>query len=379
MRKVIEICVGLLVMIFMGSVYAYSVFREDIRLVYQVNLFLSGLPYMVALLFYAVSMFVTGRLIRRNNVRLISFIGLSLIVLGFYLASESKSIWSLTISYGIIVGFGVVMVYTVPVFRIQQFGSKHAGLLTGFVLLGFGVSPVITAPLISYFLSFGLTNAFRLMALIFVLIIPLMFVYNNDVPIKRIQHQLPKDRVFFKLYVFFMLSISIGLMMIGLSMQIGLAYGYSSRNLSILLTVFALGNGISRPLFGYFHDRFGFTINGFILLIVLITSASIGLINQGSYIGLFVVSFSLFWFSLGGLLSLMPQVIKTIYGIDRYASYFGVMFTSYGVAAIVGHLSSGLVLDMVSSTSILYLVILCIVFMAFITLISIRKETKRND
>ncbi len=240
MRKVIEICVGLLVMIFMGSVYAYSVFREDIRLVYQVNLFLSGLPYMVALLFYAVSMFLTGRLIRRNNVRLIAFIGLFMIVLGFFLASESKSIWSLTLSYGVIVGFGVGMVYMVPIFRIQQFGSKHTGLLTGGVLLGFGVSPIITAPLIRYFLSFGLSNAFRLMALIFILIMPLMFVYKKEQRIKRVRYPLPKDRIFIKLYLFFMLTISVGLMMIGLSMQVGLAYGYTSKQLSILLTVFAL-------------------------------------------------------------------------------------------------------------------------------------------
>lgn len=378
MRKAIEICVGLLVMIFMGSVYAYSVFREDIRLVYQVNLFLSGLPYMVALLFYAVSMFLTGRLIRRNNLRLIAIIGLFMIVLGFFLASESKSIGALTVSYGVIVGFGVGMVYMVPIFRIQQFGSKHAGLITGFVLLGFGVSPVITAPLIRYFLSFGLSNAFRLMALIFILIMPLMFVYKKEQRIKRVRYPLPKDRVFVKSYLFFMLAISVGLMMIGLSMQVGLAYGYTSKDLSILLTVFALGNGLSRPLFGYLHDRFGFIINGFILIVVLIIGAAIGLINQGRLIGLFALSFSLFWFSLGGVLSLMPQVIKSTYGIERYASYFGVMFTSYGVAAIVGHLSSGLVLDMVSSTSILYLVIIGIVSMAFVTLISISKDSKRS-
>jgi MFS transporter, OFA family, oxalate/formate antiporter len=54
------ISVSILIMIVMGTVYSWSVFRISVENDFNLNATQSGIPYMSALFFYAISMMVTG-------------------------------------------------------------------------------------------------------------------------------------------------------------------------------------------------------------------------------------------------------------------------------------------------------------------------------
>jgi MFS family permease len=364
MKKWIEIILSMVLMLFMGSIYAYSVFRSEVMAYYNINLFLSGLPYMTALAFYAISMFVTGKIIKRDNTSLIAVLGLLTISLGFLVASLSNQLWMLIAGYGVFAGFGVGLTYSVPIFRLQQRKSKHTGFYTGLILLGFGASPLVTANLIKWFLSFGLKEALLYMSILFLVLSPIGLIYHKEAKIKRVKYKVIWDRPFMLLYMLFVLGTSVGLMMIGLSLQVGTLYAFNLNHITLLLSIFAVFNGLSRPLFGYLMDKYGFKFSAMLSIGLIILASIIGLINQGQSILLYGISFSLYWFNLGAFLSLMPQVIKTYYGKDLYASYYGVLFTAYGVAALFGHLLSGVILDYVGKTVYLYLAILVVSLMA---------------
>ena len=81
------------------------------------------------------------------------------------------------------------------------------------------------------------------------------------------------DQPFMLLYMLFVLGTSVGLMMIGLSLQVGTLYAFNLNHITLLLSIFAVFNGLSRPLFGYLMDKFIFWL-------------SIGLIILASFIGL---------------------------------------------------------------------------------------------
>ena len=159
--------------------------------------------------------------------------------------------------------------------------------------------------------------------------------------------------------------------------KLGTLYQFSIKELSIGLSLFALSNGLSRPLFGYLMDKYGFIKSALGSILLIGFGALMGLLNQGHLIYLYYLSFSLFWFNLGAFLALMPQVIKTYYGFNRYASYYGVLFTAYGVAAIFGHLISGVVMNFVSHTSLLYTAILLVCMAALIVLWQLSKRLKQ--
>jgi len=155
-------------MVLMGTVYAYSIFRTSIEELFEIGTFLSGIPYMTSLLFYALAMMITGRLIKPHLLRRIAMIGTILIALGWLISGITQSFVVFSLVYGVLIGTGVGMVYGIPIYMVQKLFPKRSGLMTGVILLGFGMSPLVTAPLVKILIDLaGLQNAFIIFSMIF--------------------------------------------------------------------------------------------------------------------------------------------------------------------------------------------------------------------
>ena len=112
-----------MMMVLLGSVYLWGVFRVEVELVFQVNASLSGLPYMVSLVSYALSMLIAGKFMKTHRPWII-WIGVASFVLGFWFASMSTSFYQLLLSYGVLIGTGVGLLYGVPIYIVQQSFEK---------------------------------------------------------------------------------------------------------------------------------------------------------------------------------------------------------------------------------------------------------------
>ena len=369
-------------MLLMGTVYAYSVFRLHIESRFEIGSLQSGLPYMTSLFFYSISMMVSGRYLKTRTLRRMVIIGTLLIVLGWIISGFAQSFVVLILSYGVLLGTGVGMVYGVPIYMVQKLFPKKSGLMAGIILLGFGMSPLITAPLASYLIQTinlqGTFFIFGFMTLVIQLPLSFTFILNEYKEFKNEPVE-PTEQLqlkpFKRIYAMFVIATSIGLMMIGLSYQIGVSfYGFNTREVTLSLSLFALGNGIARPLFGKIMDKRGFHYAVRLSLILMAIAALIGLINQGEHLALYMISFGLFWFNLGAWLSIVPATIKEFYGVKHYAKKYGVMFTAYGVGSIIGTLFSGTIMDLLKWTTYLYWLILILIVISYI----ISRKTKIN-
>jgi len=76
------ILLGIIIMMCLGTVYSYSVFRLPIEKIFNVGTTQSGMPYMTALAFYAVFMFLTGRYLDKFKPRYAILLGGLLVSLG---------------------------------------------------------------------------------------------------------------------------------------------------------------------------------------------------------------------------------------------------------------------------------------------------------
>jgi MFS family permease len=163
---------------------------------------------------------------------------------------------------------------------------------------------------------------------------------------------------FQSLYVVFVLSLISGLTIIGLSYRIGVInYEFDQSFVTIAIAVFAFLNGVSRPFFGRLVDQFGFFKIAFFSLISLVLSGLISVFNGGQFPWLYAISYGAFWFGLGNWMALMPLSIQTLFPKKMFAKLYGILFTAYGLAALIGTLFSGAILDLTSSTLPIYLVI----------------------
>ncbi|MGH4120777.1 L-lactate MFS transporter [Clostridium sp.] len=376
-QRWVYVLLGIIIMMCLGTVYSWSVFRLPIEELFNIGSAQSGLPYMISLAFYALFMFLTGKFLDKYNPRIIISLGALLVALGWILSAYAPNIYILTITYGVIIGAGMGIAYGAPMTVVAKWFPEKKGLFVGLILIGFGLSPLITAPLARNLIeNYGITKTFLILGISFGIIIPLLsypFRYPSDSENKSLQTtsntkenfndtnttKMIKSQSFKGLYFNFIIGTMIGLMLIGITSNVGVnLIKLSPKTVALLMTVFAIFNGIGRPIFGLLTDKFS-SKKAMLISYGLIITASLLMLtaNEGSLL-LFTIAFSIFWFNLGGWLAIAPTATLAMYGTKHYSQNYGVVFTAYGIGAIIGVSTSGLLIDFFQNYhSIFYFVI----------------------
>ncbi len=381
-QRWIYVILGIIIMMCLGTVYSWSVFRLHVEELYNVGTTESGFPYMISLAFYALFMFLTGKHLDKYSPRVIISFGSILVAIGWILSGYAPNIYILTITYGVIIGAGVGIAYGAPMTVVARWFPEKKGLVVGLILTGFGLSPLITAPIARYLIEvYGIVQSFKILGISFGIIIPLIsypFRYPCDNDYKCIKttsnitedmndintEKMIKSKSFKGLYFSFIIGTMIGLMLIGMTSNVGIELiKLPSKTVTLLISLFAVFNGMSRPIFGWITDKLSPKKAMRISYGLSIVAASLMLTADEGSLGLFIISFSIFWFNLGGWLAIAPTSTLNIYGIKCYSQNYGVVFTAYGIGAIIGVLASGLLMDFLNSyNAIFYFVIIsCVI------------------
>jgi MFS family permease len=383
MKKYLMILTGIFTMMILGTVYSWSVFRVPLESELSLSTLESGLPYMTALFFYAVAMYFSRRLIKANTIRIILLSGSLLVGMGWFLASFVTNPYLLTLVMGVLIGTGVGLMYNIPLTIVPYWFKSHHGLIVGLILLGFGLSPFVSARIASMLIEeFGVFQTFRVLGISYAILLALLsltFSFPKGMDAKEIHPVNPsevfKKRSFKQLYVLFLVAVSIGLMMIGLTSNIGNHYVLDSTRITFYITIFAVFNGIGRPIYGALLDKFEskqVILFSFVQILVALTAIIIL-----PFEWMYLVAFSIFWFNLGGWLSIGPNITLNTYGKDVYTSYYGILFTAYGVAALFGNLFAGVILDFFGHPSYLFssLIVIMVLLIGYtIKFVSLGKE-----
>jgi len=363
------VIIGLFINLCLGAVYSWSIFRKPLEKLFNITATQSGLPYMFFLVFFALLMPIAGRFLDKYGPRIITMLGGALVGLGWILASFASNIYILTISYGFIAGGGVGVAYGAPIATSTKWFPDKKGLAVGLTIIGFGLSPLITSPLSKFLIdSYGPLNTFRILGILFFVIIillaiPIRFPSSefsvdekrlsstpNSTIIELDSSDMLKTSTFYGLWSCYVIGTLSGLTAIGISCPVGeeiikLNPAFSS----LAVSVFAIFNGIGRPLFGWLTDKLTPRYSAIISFIIIIL-CSIGMLNAGeSEIVLYVLSFCGFWLCLGGWLSIAPTATSIFFGTKHYSKNYGIVYTAYGIGAIFGCLISGKIRDIFGS------------------------------
>ncbi|WP_254951246.1 MULTISPECIES: MFS transporter [unclassified Cyanobium] len=96
---------------------------------------------------------MTGFYLSRLGIRLTTAVGGIIVGLGYILSSFATQVGELVVSYGIIGGPGIGIVYGVPILVVSGWFPDKKGLAVGLTIIGFGLSPLITAPLANHLIE----------------------------------------------------------------------------------------------------------------------------------------------------------------------------------------------------------------------------------
>jgi MFS transporter, OFA family, oxalate/formate antiporter len=354
---------GMSILLCLGTVYSWSIFRKPLEAELNLSATQSLLPYTVALVFYAAFMPIAGFYIPRVGTRTMTAIGGIIVGLGYILASFATHIQTIIFTYGVIAGTGVGIAYGVPMAVVARWFPDKKGLAVGLTIIGFGLSPLITAPLANQLISqYSVRPTLRFLGIIFTIIIVVIAIAMKLPPKDWQPHQkftkpksslnaaysvnMLKSRSFYGLWLCYAIGALIGLSAIGISSPVAeeiiqIEPGLAASSVS----VFALFNGVSRPLFGWLSDRFSphyVAIGAYTLILigcVLMVNAEKGAVTS------YLIAFCLFWFCLGGWLALAPTTTLRFFNPDHYAQNYGIVFTAYGIGALIGTLVTGRIRD----------------------------------
>lgn len=365
------VLVGLLINVCLGSIYAFSVFRKPLEGLWDITSSQSGYPFMVFLAVFAIVMPLAGNLIAQWGPRKTTMLGGMLVGIGWIAASFSPDILTLTILYGVIGGTGVGIVYGCPIAVIAKWFPLKSGLAIGLTVMGFGISALVTAPLMKAMIDnpdIGIMNTFLYSGIAFGVIITLLaqllsFPAAEWTPaeseatatailpaLNLSRQEMLETPSFYALWATYTIGCLAGLMAIGIASPVGTEVAKLDATMAALaVSLFAIFNGLGRPLFGAITDKLG-PKNTAMLSFTLIFAASLLMFFFGQENAmLYVVAFCILWMCLGGWLALAPTSTGIFFGKQYYAQNYGVVYTAYGAGAILGTLISGNIKDITGS------------------------------
>lgn len=362
---------AVLVQLAIGAVYAWSVFGKAMQAdeAFGWSKSKAAVPFEVVIGMIFVGSYIGGRIQDRKGPRVVALVGGVIYSIGVILASfaDGDRFWLLIVGYGVLGGFGLGMVYIVPIAMLQKWFPDKPGLITGIAVAGFGFGAVITAPLGQALIDNTPdlpTRAFLPLGigyLVAILIGASLFqnppkgylppgmaaaaatgtakTATGPVAAKRdfTQDEALRTPQWYLLTAILTLSVTAGISLI--SVAAGSATdvaGYSKVAAASLVGTLAIFNGAGRIFWGWISDRIG-KMPAF-MGILGIQGICLILIPHVANAGLFAVLAALIYLCYGGGFGTMPSTAGKFFGVSNAGAIYGLMLIGWSIGGIIGPL-----------------------------------------
>jgi len=306
---------------------------------------------------------ITGFYIERFGSRVVTAVGGVVMGVGYILSSFASNIFMLVITYGVIAGAGIGIVYGVPLAVAAKWFPDQKGIAVGLTVVGFGLSPLVTAPLAKNLIgAYGVQSSFLILGVAFTTIILAISLVLKTPPKnwKPVNWNPPtvtlsketeglemiRTRTFYGLWICYTIGTFVGLAAIGISSSVAQEIiKLDTGTAAMTVSLFAIFNGLGRPLFGWLTDRFKPKMAAIISYFLILIASILMISAREDQILTYLIAFCLFWLSLGGWLAIAPTSTLTLFNSKNYAKNYGIVFTAYGVGAVLGTILAGEIRD----------------------------------
>lgn len=373
---------AILVQLSIGSVYAWSVFGKALQSpdAFGWSKGKAAVPFSVVIGMIFIGSYVGGRIQDARGPRVVALTGGIIYSAGVIMASFASRpdlFWVLVVGYGVIGGFGLGMVYIVPIAMLQKWFPDKPGLITGLAVAGFGFGAVITAPvgqaLIDHTPSVP-TKAFLWLGIgyLVALLIGASFFANPPKPVAEegaatrapvavagqdraepasavadfTQRQALGTVQWYLLTLILTMSVTAGISLI--SVAAGSATdiaSYSKTAAASLVGILAIFNGGGRILWGWLSDLIG-KMPAFMGILGIQAICLLLIPHVGNKV-LFAVLAALVYTCYGGAFGTMPSTAGRFFGVRNVGAIYGLMLVGWSIGGVVGPL---LVANLIGNT-----------------------------
>ncbi len=350
----IPVLAAVIIQLCLGTAYIWSVFQNGIaKQIFGGDNAPAALTFSLLLGVLTVGSVFGGRMQAKVGPRKVIFWGGIVLGTGFLLASLTTPAmpWLLWITYGVLGGFGMGMIYSNVIASCQKWFPDKRGLITGIIVSALGFGGVIFTPLARMLiLRVGELATFAWLGVIFIVVCVggSFFIQNPPEGFKPdgwepkvSKHHAPrqdfaalemmKTPQFLLITSSLMLACMAGLMMIGFAAPIAVDKGLTPEIAAVGVMIIAIFNSIGRLFWGSVSDKIG--CRNTLMLLLAMTAGSILLVNlAGGY--MILVLIGVIGFSYGGFLGVFPALTADYFGTKNMATNYGIILCGFGIGAI---------------------------------------------
>jgi OFA family oxalate/formate antiporter-like MFS transporter len=321
--------------------------------------------------------------------------------------TETTKLFMLWGTVGFLAGAGIGFAYVCPLAALTKWFPNNKGLVSGLAVAGFGFGAYLfkgrTIGALGYIETHGITSFFVVHGVVCLvgIIFGAMLLRNPPgvVPAKKFiadtdwQDTL-KRPAFYVLWLMFFSGSLAGLMVIGIvkgfaGEQLVAAASAGGKVLEeaakadwLLKGAKAVGylaifNAVGRIIWGFLSDYIGRTA-AFVAMFVFQAIMLFILSGLNTEISL-AVGASIIGFNFGGNFALFPSATADLFGAKNLGANYGWVFTSYGIAGVVGIAAGNAAKTMTGSYTAAFILagVLCLVSAALA--IALRVTQKRAE
>lgn len=349
---------GMIIFLFPGLPYCWSLFTESIEAYYQCSRAESSLVFMFSMVAFSIGCISGGLVAQRKPLRINIVISAVAIFIGYFTSSFTTEIQQLYFTYSLPIGFSIGFVYIPVINTILPWYFDSPWTVSGLLMGAVGVSIIVMgAPIAHLLRTLGVSHTFLLLSCVLSAVmmgagsviktsppsqeclgatapeIDENSGHCNDMKTSKVVRS--KSFWMFMLWQFGLLCA--GQAIIGQAATVATSIGASIAVATAVASGLSVANGLSRCVWGMLCDRIGLPKVRVITNIIMLAGVVLCILSVSEFsLVLLLLGFFLVGVAYGGATSHVPAFFREMYGRKYYPSNFSVYFFSGLPVAISG-------------------------------------------
>ena len=396
--------VGVIVLLFAGLVYAWSVLSTPIAAEFtdwsKAQL---SMTFTIVMIMFCIGSLLCGLLTGKLSAKMAVRIGAVLFLLGFFLASRTQSLAMLYIGFGVLCGLSSGLCYNAVMSTMVRWFPDRPGLISGVLLMGFGGGSFIIGKLYQAWTPVeigGWRASFLVMGIIIFVVLAICSFFfvapgadfvapaakNSKAAVKIAGKEykpleMVKKPSFWLYYVWAIALSAAGLALI--SQASGVVWEASASQtagaVATIVGLISICNALGRVLFGGMYDKYGRSLSmQLVNILFIITSGVLILALAAKSVVVVIIGFILGGLAYSGVTPTNSAFCRAYFGPANYPVNFS-LINSNLIFASFGSTISGALFDASGSYNATFFLIIGLAVVGILCSLAISALDKKEN
>ena len=395
--------VGVIVLLFAGLVYAWSVLSTPIAAEFadwsKAQL---SMTFTIVMIMFCIGSLLCGLLTGKLSAKMAVRIGAVLFLLGFFLASRTQSLAMLYIGFGVLCGLSSGLCYNAVMSTMVRWFPDRPGLISGVLLMGFGGGSFIIGKLYQAWTPVeigGWRASFLVMGIIIFVVLAICSFFfvapgadfvapaakNSKAAVKIAGKEykpleMVKKPSFWLYYVWAIALSAAGLALISQASSVvwEASASQTAGAVATIVGLISICNALGRVLFGGMYDKYGRSLSmQLVNILFIITSGVLILALAAKSVVVVIIGFILGGLAYSGITPTNSAFCRAYFGPVNYPVNFS-LINSNLIFASFGSTVSGALFDASGSYNVTFFLIIGLAVVGILCSLAISALDKKE-